>query len=65
MVEFNMKLNKQQSKRLIEILHNMATGCHDALSGNWDLCQEGLQAMETAAEEGLLILNAPTPEYGE
>ena len=58
-----MQLNKQKRERLVEILHNTATSCHDAVAGAWDKSDEGFDALKKAAEEGLEILHAPTPEY--
>jgi len=60
-----MKLKKQQRERLVEILQNVATSCHDARTGVWDQSDEGFEAMEAAAEEGLEILGAPAPDYDE
>ena len=58
-----MQLNKQRRERLVEILHNTATSCHDAVAGAWDKSDDGFDALKKAAEEGLEILHAPTPEY--
>ena len=58
-----MQLSKQQRGRLVEILRNTATSCHDALTGAWDQSEEGFDALKEAAEEGLRILRAPAPEY--
>ena len=58
-----MELSREQWDRLVEILRNTATGCHDAISGNWDRSDEGFQAMESAAESGLTILAVPLPDY--
>jgi len=60
-----MTLNKTQRERLVEILQNTATACHDARTGVWDQSDEGFDAMEAAAEEGLKILGAPAPDYDE
>jgi hypothetical protein len=60
-----MMLNAKQCDRLVEILRNTATGCHDARTGAWDQSDEGFAAMEAAAEEGLAILGAPAPDYDE
>ena len=60
-----MTLNKTQRERLVEILRNTATACHDARTGVWDQSDEGFEAMEAAAEEGLEILGAPAPDYDE
>jgi len=60
-----MKLNGKQRDRLVEILRNVATACHDARTGVWDQSDEGFDAMEMAAEEGLQILDAPLPDYDE
>ena len=60
-----MMLNANQCERLVEILRNTATGCHDARTGAWDQSDEGFAAMEAAAEEGLEILGAPAPDYDE
>lgn len=56
-------MNTVQRERLVEILRNTATSCHDACTGVWDKSDEGFDALKTAAEEGLAILGAPTPEY--
>ena len=61
----SMKLNKNQHERLVEILRNTATSCHDARTGVWDQSEEGFDALEAAAEEGLKILGAPAPDYGD
>ena len=53
-----MQLSKQQRERLVEILRNTATSCHDALTGAWDQSAEGFDALKAAAEEGLKILRA-------
>jgi hypothetical protein len=58
-----MQLSTQQRGRLIEILRNTATSCHDAVTGVWDQSEEGFDALKRAAEEGLKILRAPEPEY--
>lgn len=60
-----MKLNSELRERLVEILRNMATSCHDACTGLWDKSDEGFCAMQDAAEEGLEILGAPLPDYDE
>ena len=60
-----MKLNGKQRDRLVEILRNVATACHDARTGVWDQSDEGFDAMTMAAEEGLKMLGAPLPEYDE
>ena len=60
-----MMLNRKQRDRLVEILRNVATACHDARTGVWDQSDEGFDAMEMAAEEGLQILDAPLPDYDE
>ena len=54
-----MQLSRQQRERLVEILRNTATSCHDALTGAWDQSAEGFDALKEAAEEGLQILRAP------
>jgi len=59
------QLNGEQRERLVEILRNVATACHDARTGVWDQSDEGFDAMEVAAEEGLEILGAPPPDYDE
>ena len=55
-----MKLNGKQRDRLVEILRNVATSCRDARTGVWDQSDEGFDAMEMAAEEGLEILVRPS-----
>ena len=60
-----MMLNAKQCERLVEILRNTATGCHDARTGAWDQSDEGFDAMEAAAEEGLEILGAHALDYDE
>ena len=60
-----MKLNGKQRDRLVEILRNVATSCRDARTGVWDQSDEGFDAMEMAAEEGLEILGASLPDYDE
>ncbi len=60
-----MMLNPKQRERLVEILQNTATSCHDARAGVWNRSEEGFDAMEAAAEEGLEILGAPAPDYDE
>jgi hypothetical protein len=51
--------------RLVEILRSTATSCHDACTGDWDKSDDGFDALKRAAEEGLTILGAPLPDYGE
>lgn len=58
-----MRMNKQQRERLVEILRNVATACHDARTGVWNQSDEGFDAMEAAAEEGLRILGTTAPDY--
>jgi hypothetical protein len=58
-----MKLTKQQHDRLVEILTNTATMCSDAVTGVWDKSNDGFDAAQAAAEEGLQILRAPLPGY--
>ena len=58
-----MTLNTKQRERLVEILRNTATACHDARTGVWDQSDEGFDAMKMAAEEGLAILGVPAPDY--
>ena len=60
-----MMLNRKQRQRLVEILRNTATACHDARTGVWDKSDDGFDAMEVAAEEGLEILGAPAPDYDD
>jgi hypothetical protein len=60
-----MRLNGKQRDRLVEILRNVATACHDARTGVWDQSDEGFDAMEVAAEKGLEILGASPPDYDE
>lgn len=49
--------------RLVEILRNTATSCHDAGTGVWDRSDEGFDSLKMAAEEGLAILGASAPDY--
>lgn len=58
-------MTKQQRERLVEILCNTATSCHDAVSGLWDKSDDGFDALQSAAEEGLTILGAKLPEYDD
>jgi hypothetical protein len=58
-----MPLSKKERDRLVEILRNTATSCHDAQTGVWDKSEDGFDALQNAAEEGLEILHAPLPEY--
>ena len=58
-----MKLSKQERDRLVQILTNVATSCHDAVNGIWDKSDDGFIANQIALEEGLTILKAVPPEY--
>ena len=60
-----MDLPAWQPQREAEILRNVATACHDARTGVWDQSDEGFDAMEMAAEEGLEILGSRPPHYDD
>ena len=39
-------MKKTQHERLVEILRNTATSCHDACTGDWDKSDEGFDALK-------------------
>jgi hypothetical protein len=67
MITMNRRRSSVKAKldRVADHIRTSAISCQEAITGQWEINAEGLEAIRNDLEEALALLGYPPPDYTE